>query len=215
VNFTEEDLLPISGLQHMAFCPRQCALIHVEQVWDENRFTAKGRALHDKTDRPEVERRPGIRIVRAMTVKSLEHGLTGKCDVVEYENDGMGGETVRPVEYTRGKPKPDQRDEVQLCAQALCLEDMHGVRIREGDLFYGKNRRRTRVLFDDALRQRTLELADAFRQLLENRRTPAPVYEARKCDACSLIERCRPRDLDKSASAHLAAMLRHSLGDPE
>ena len=215
MRYSEEDLLPISGLQHMAFCPRQCALIHVEQVWDENRFTAEGRVLHDKTDQPEVERRPGIRIVRAMTVKSMEHGLTGKCDVVEYEGDGMGGEVVRPVEYKRGKPKPDQRDEVQLCAQALCLEEMHGVCIQSGELFYGTRRRRTHVLFEEPLRKRTLELAEGFRALVTQSKTPAARYEPQKCDACSLFERCRPRDLDKSASAHLSSMLRHALETSE
>lgn len=211
MKYSEEDLLPISGLQHMAFCPRQCALIHLEQVWDENRFTAEGRTLHDKTDQPEVERRPGIRIVRAMTVKSMEHGLTGKCDVVEYEDDGVGGVVVRPVEYKRGKPKPDGRDDVQLCAQALCLEEMHGVRIECGSLFYGKNRRRTPVEFDCGLREHTLDLASAFRAMMQRGRTPEPVYEPKKCDHCSLFERCRPRDLSKSATAHVTSMLRRSL----
>jgi CRISPR-associated exonuclease Cas4 len=215
MTITEEDLLPISGLQHMAFCPRQCALIHVEQVWDENRFTAEGRVMHDKTDQPEVERRPGIRIVRAMTVKSLEHGLTGKCDVVEYEESGPGGETIRPVEYKRGKPKPDQRDEVQLCAQALCLEEMHQVHIEYGDLYYGKKRRRTTVLLDADLRARTLALAKAFRDIVKSGRTPPAQYVPAKCDTCSLYERCRPKDLGKSASAHLVSMLRHTLESPE
>lgn len=211
MKYAEEDLLPISGLQHMAFCPRQCALIHVEQVWDENRFTAEGRAMHDKADHPEVERRPGIRILRAMTVKSLEHGLTGKCDVVEVVSDEIGAETVRPVEYKRGKPKPDARDEVQLCAQGLCLEEMYDRRIEAGALFYGKKRRRTQVVFDESLRSRTLELAAAFRALIKNGMTPSPVYEPAKCDSCSLFERCRPKDTRKSAAAHIASVLRHSL----
>lgn len=211
----EEDLLPLSALQHMAFCPRQCALIHVEQAWAENRFTAEGRVLHDKTDTPEVERRPGVRIVRAMMVRSLGLGLTGKCDVVEYHDDGLGGVTVLPVEYKRGRPKPDRRDEVQLCAQALCLEEMHRTRIDRGALYYGKNRRRKEIAMDESLRGATLDLIHSLRNMIQSQRTPPAVYEAKKCDSCSLFEHCRPKDLHKSASRYVSSMIRHALGDAE
>lgn len=211
MTISEEHLLPLSALQHMAFCPRQCALIHLEQQWTENRFTAEGRVMHDKADTPEVERRPGIRIVRAMMVRSLQHGLTGKCDVVEYHDDGTGGTIVLPVEYKRGRPKPDQRDEVQLCAQALCLEEMHHTHISTGALFYGKNRRRKEVTLDDALRSQTLDLIVKLQQMMQSRRTPPPVYEAKKCDSCSLLEMCRPKDLQKSAARYVNAMVRMSM----
>jgi len=211
MSFAEEDLLPLSALQHMAFCPRPCALIPLEQAWEENRLTAEGRVLHDKTDTPEVERRPGIRIVRAMMVRSLEYGLTGKCDVVEYHEDGLGGFVILPVEYKRGRPKPDQRDEVQLCAQALCLEEMHNTYIETGALFYDKNRRRKTVEMDEALRKQTLQLAQALREMITSCRTPLAVYERKKCDSCSLFEICRPKNLDKSASRYVSSIVRHAL----
>ncbi len=211
--FAEDDLLPLSALQHMAFCPRQCALIHIEQAWEENRFTAEGRVLHDKTDTPEVESRPGIRIVRAMMVRSLEIGLTGKCDVVEYHENGFGGMEILPVEYKRGRPKPDQRDEVQLCAQALCLEEMHNTHIETGALFYGKTRRRKTVEMDEPLRNHTLQLVRALREMITSRHSPPAVYERKRCDSCSLFEICRPKNLDKSASRYLSSMVRHALGE--
>ena len=215
MTYTEDDLLPLSALQHMAFCPRQCALIHVEQVWQENRFTAEGRVMHDKTDTPEVERRPGIRIVRAMRIRSLTHGLTGKCDVVEYHDDGFGGAKVLPVEYKRGSAKLDRRDEVQLCGQALCLEEMHHTQIENGALYYGKNRLRKEIVLDEALRNFTLGLAASLREMIQSKQTPAAVYDSKKCENCSLFELCRPKDLHKSASRYVASMMRYALEDSE
>jgi len=211
MSYSEDDLLPLSALQHMAFCPRQCALIHLEQQWVENRFTAEGRVMHEKTDTPEVECRPGIRIVRAMGVKSLTYGLTGKCDVVEYHDDGVGGVRVMPVEYKRGKAKPDHRDEVQLCGQALCLEDLHDTSIPFGALYYGKNRRRKEIQFDESLRATTLNLLKELRAMMQSRKTPPAIYESQKCDSCSLFEICRPKDLNKSASRYVSSMIRRSL----
>ena len=213
MTFSEDDLLPLSALQHMAFCPRQCALIHIEQVWEENRFTAEGRVMHDKSDTPEIERRPGIRIVRAMMVRSLTYGLTGKCDVVEYHDDGLGGVNVLPVEYKRGRAKPDRRDEVQLCGQAICLEEMHQTQIESGALYYGKNRRRKEIPMDATLRTTTLDLVNSLRDMIQSKRTPPPQYDAKKCDSCSLFELCRPKDLQKSAARYVSSMIRHTLED--
>ncbi len=213
MNISEEQLLPLSALQHMAFCPRQCALIHIEQAWQENRYTAEGRVLHEKTDTPEVECRPGIRIVRAMMIHSFSLGVSGKCDVVEYHRNPDGTETILPVEYKRGRPKPDERDEVQLCAQAVCLEEMHQTTIARGILYYGTNRRRKEIQLSDDLRRKTRELAESLHTMYRSRQTPAPHYEPKKCDACSLYDLCCPKSLDKSATRHHAAMLRHALED--
>lgn len=214
------DLLPISALQHLLYCERQCALIHVEQVWAENQFTAEGNVMHEKAHEGPDERRDGVRIVRGLPVKSEALGLSGQCDVVEFHCDG----SVLPIEYKRGKPKAHRADEVQLCAQALCLEEMLCSRVRqdvdiqsnrvrqdvepppdhllaqaatcripEGRLFYGQTRRRTDVVFDAELRALTADTARRLHEMIESRVTPQAVYEERKCDACSLKELCMPR----------------------
>lgn len=190
--FPEDQLLAISALQHWLFCPRQCALIHVEQAWAENRFTAEGRVLHEKAHDGPDETRDGVRITRGMAVRSLELGLSGQCDVVEFHRDGR----VVPVEYKRGKPKTHRADEVQLCAQALCLEEMLGLRegeIERGSLFYGTSRRRTEVVCDEVLRGLTLTAVAAVQEMRANGTTPTAAYESRRCDACSLIDLCQPR----------------------
>lgn len=186
--YPEDELLPLSGLQHLLFCERQCALIHIERLWAENYFTATGRILHDRTDTPETRNEHGVRVVRAMTVRSLELGLFGVCDVVEFR-DGV----PTPVEYKRGKPKSHRADEVQLCAQALCLEEMMDCSIPEADLFYGKTHRRQPVPLDCELRNLTRDIARRFHDLLAADRTPPPVYERAKCSACSLADLCMPK----------------------
>lgn len=183
-----DDSLPISALQHWLFCPRQCALIHVERVWAENRFTAEGRLLHERADDGRPETRDGVRTLRAVQIGSVRHGLHGVADVVE-----MRGGDPYPVEYKRGRPKAHRADEVQLCAQALCLEEMTGRAIREGALFYGRNRRRKTVLIDAGLRELTMDLARQARAAIDTGEIPAPVYDRDRCDACSLHEFCRPR----------------------
>ena len=182
------DSLPISALQHWLFCPRQCALIHVERLWAENRFTAEGRLLHERADEGRPESREGMRILRGVQIASLAHGIHGIADVVE-----MRGAIPRPVEYKRGRPKAHRADEVQLCAQALCLEEMTGETVAEGVLFYGRNRRRTPVAMDETLRALTRRVIDEARDAIDAGRLPAPVYEAKRCDACSLMELCRPK----------------------
>ncbi|MBP8986033.1 MAG: CRISPR-associated protein Cas4, partial [Syntrophobacterales bacterium] len=135
--YDEEDLLQLSALQHFLFCPRQCALIHIEQIWEENLYTIEGELLHQRSHSGKAEERPMKRTEFGMPIRSLELGLSGKTDAVEYKADGG----IVPVEYKRGRPKKGREDEVQLCAQALCLEEMLGVSIPEGALFYGKVRR--------------------------------------------------------------------------
>ncbi len=145
--YSEDDLFMISALQHYAFCPRQCALIHIEQAWLENRWTAEGRILHERVHEQEGESRAGVRIERGLPLRSLRLGLVGVADVVEFHPLPGGGWQLFPVEYKRGKPKPDHCDEVQLCAQAMCLEEMMGVEVSQGALFYGKTRHRHDVAF--------------------------------------------------------------------
>lgn len=189
--FTEDQLLPLSALQHWLYCPRQCGLIHLEQVWAENKFTAEGQVLHKKAHEGEDESKAGVRITRSMAVRSLALGISGQCDIVEFHRDGR----VVPVEYKRGKPKTHRADEVQLCAQAMCLEEMLGVMIPSGCLFYGEKKRRTVVEFDADLRQLVTETAAALHVMIASRVTPLAEYEARRCDACSLIELCQPKAL--------------------
>ncbi|MBI5526216.1 MAG: CRISPR-associated protein Cas4 [Deltaproteobacteria bacterium] len=200
--YDEDNLIAISALQHMAFCPRQCALIHIEQVWDENRLTAEGRILHEKVHDAGPETRAGVHIARGLRLRSLRVGLSGVADVVEF-HPAAGGSGARlpgldglwmpyPVEYKRGRPKPDDRDAVQLCAQALCIEEMLGVLIPEGALFYGQPRRRETVVFDKALREETERMALAAHELIAAGRTPA-AGPSKRCKSCSLERFCLPR----------------------
>lgn len=193
----DEDLIPLSALQHFLYCPRQCALIHLEQQWAENRQTAEGRLLHDRADTPAVERRHGVRTITAMPLSNLELGIAGVADVVEFQACDSG-ESPYPVEYKRGRPKTHRADEVQLCAQALCLEAMFGVTVGEGALFYGEPRRREVVAFDDGLRALTLETIRATRAMFVAGQTPLARYEAKRCDNCSLLDLCQPHLLARS-----------------
>jgi CRISPR-associated exonuclease Cas4 len=207
--YTEDDLLPLSGLQHLVFCERQWALIHLEQQWAENRLTAEGRIANERSHREEVEMRGDMRIVRGLRLHSLKLGVVGIADVIEFSRvqetataDSPADATYvsgikglwrpLPVEYKRGRPKPTRCDEVQLCAQALCLEEMLGISIHAGAIFYGQPRRRTEVMFDDLLRAETERAAVRLHELFNLRRTPTAVYE-RKCDSCSLLEICKPK----------------------
>ncbi|QBG46199.1 CRISPR-associated protein Cas4 [Verrucomicrobia bacterium S94] len=202
--FSDSDLLPLSALQHFIYCPRQCALIHLEQQWKENRFTAEGRAQHDRVDRPEHETRDGIRYEYATLLRSLKLGLIGKADVIEFHAD-----KVYPVEHKRGRPKPTHCDWVQLCAQALCLEEMLDVEIPEGAIFYGQPRRRQPVEFTPELRSETVQTAKALHALMVSGKTPPAVYEKKKCDACSLYEICMPQ-AHRPVASYLANALSQS-----
>lgn len=197
----DSDLIPLSALQHHLYCPRQCALIHVEQVWSENRFTAEGRLLHEATSQAGVEKRRGVRTVMAMPLVSRRLGVSGIADVVEMHKDDTDGWRPFPVEYKRGKPKSHRADEVQLCAQAMALEEMFAVDLAEGALFYGETRRRLGVTLNADLRTLTVHVAAGARATIRAGVTPPPVFEKRKCGACSLIDLCRPRQLSRSRSA--------------
>src|ERR1039458_8347412 len=196
--YSESELLPLSGLQHLVFCERQWALIHLEQQWQESALTAEGRNLHERADQGRDEWQEGIRICRGMRIRSLRLGLVGRADVVEFHPTGEGAMRPFPVEYKRGRPKPDRCDEVQLCAQALCLEEMFEAPVGAGALFYGTPRRRLEVPFDAVLRAETERLAARMHEMYCARATPRAVYLP-KCDNCSLIALCMPRALAKPA----------------
>ncbi len=192
MTFPEADLVPLSALQHYMFCPRQCALIHAEQIWVESRLTAEGRILHERVDAGGVEKRRDVKRVFGLPIRCLRLGLTGKADVVEFHRQANGCWIPYPVEHKRGRRKEEDWDRVQLCAQALCLEEMLGVSVPEGALFYGKEQRREVVAIGDELRRETEEVAAAVHRMLADGRTPPPEY-APKCDSCSLLQICLPR----------------------
>lgn len=206
----EDGLIPLSALQHYLFCPRQCALIHVEQIWLEDGATADGRLLHERVDSGRAESRPGVRVSRGLTLRSFELGVAGKADAVEF-HDGARGRHGRPfpIEYKRGKPKAHRADEVQLCAQAMCLEEMFDTEVAEGALFYGKTRRRTVVRFDAELRELTYRVGRETRAMLAGGRTPPPV-QIPGCRNCSLAPACHPARLEHPPSVQrwLAAQLK-------
>jgi CRISPR-associated exonuclease Cas4 len=189
--FSESDLLPLSGLQHLAFCERQWALIHLEQQWVENRLTVEGRQMHERAHEQKEEWREGVSVSHGLAVRSLRLGLVGIADVVEFRPQSQGPPRPFPIEYKRGRPKPDRCDEVQLCAQALCLEEMTGVDVPSGAIFYGQPRRRTEVNFNGDLRAETEALIQRMHTLYAARATPQALY-APKCDRCSLLEICLP-----------------------
>jgi CRISPR-associated exonuclease Cas4 len=205
--------LPISALQHLLYCERQCALIHVERLWAENRFTAGGSILHKKAHGGKTSTRPESRTTRALPLRSLELGLHGVADIVQQKR----GEPLLPVEYKRGRRKSNDCDRVQLCAQALCLEEMTGETIPRGELFYGKTRHRVVVEMTSELRALTVQTAQRLHSLIESGRTPNAIY-GRKCDRCSLQALCRPR-LGRCGSAReafdslLATIVRSSTSD--
>lgn len=208
MGYKEEDFLPISGIQHFVFCKRQWALIHIEQQWQENLRTIEGEILHEKThDNTIKESRGDLIISRGMGVFSGSLGLTGTCDVVELHkaSDGVniygreGKYKPVPVEYKRGKPKEDESDILQLCAQAICLEEMLLCEIPEAFLFYGETKHRLKVILDEALRERVRTIAKEMHELYEKRHTPK-VKASKSCKACSLAEICIPK-LNKNPSA--------------
>lgn len=195
-----EDLLPLSGLQHFAFCRRQWALIHPEQQWQENLRTVEGGLLHRRAhDEAARERRSDTLILRGLQVVSHQLGLSGQCDVVEFHATPKGvplqGEEglwqPYPVEYKRGKPKSHQADELQLCAQAMCLEEMLCCTVSEGAIFYSETRRRTSVSFSRELREQVKAMLEEMHQLYRRGYTPK-VRRSRSCNACSLKELCLP-----------------------
>lgn len=195
-----QEPIPLSALQHAVYCPRQAALIHLERLWEENRFTAEGRVLHEVADKPGQRTIKGVRRVTGLPLASRLLGITGIADLVEFHSHS-DHETPYPVEYKRGKAKLHRADEVQLCAQALCLEEMTGQTIPEGALFYAETKRRVTVPFDSDLRVLTLSTITQLKDIFTTRRTPPPTVRTDRCRACSLYDLCRPKDIAKPAKA--------------
>lgn len=229
--FDEDELLPLSGLQHIEFCERRAALVCVEGLWDDNLLTIEGRVLHERTHEPATETRGDLRIARSLWLRSLRLGLSCKADVVEFHRVvEVGGSSQRelgavlpgitgrwrpyPVEYKRGRRRHDRGYEVQLCAQALCLEEMLDVSVTEGALFYGKSGRRLEVAFDADLRSATEDAAMRLHRLVRAGKTPSARYE-KKCDECSLLSLCLPSVVGarRSARTYLDNALSEMHGD--
>ncbi len=206
--YTEDQVLPISALQHLLFCERQCALIHIEQLWSENRLTVEGRHLHERVHERGSESRGDVRVETGVALRSLELGLSGVADVVEFHKQAEGVWRPFPVEYKRGKAKTERCDEVQLCAQAVCLEEMLGRSVSQGAIFYGRTRRRKQVSFDAALRELTRQTALRLHDLIDAGFTPPPLDDP-KCRTCSLRDRCMPDTADgrRSAARYMDALL--------
>lgn len=185
------DPIPLSAVQHAVYCLRQAALIHLERLWAENRFTAEGDVLHAVADKGGTRRARGVRRVLSLPLASERLNLSGIADLVEFL-PGAGGETPFPVEYKRGRPKLHRADEAQLCAQALCLEEMTGRAVPEGALYYAQTRRRVAVPFDADLRALTEATVAEIAALFAAGRTPQPTEHRSRCKACSLLDLCRP-----------------------
>lgn len=195
----EEEWVPISALEHYSYCPRQCALIHLEQVFDENVYTLRGRAIHERVDTVEATEEEGVHCERALPLWSIRYGLIGRADVVEFRD-----QVPYPVEYKHGPRRRREHDDLQLCAQTLCLEEMFGVPVPAGAIYHASSRRRREVVFTPLLRDRTLSVVEAVRKLLRSQTLPPPVQDAR-CRNCSLNDACLPvviRHQERNAQAY-------------
>ena len=190
-SWSDDDLIMVSALEHWSYCHRQCALIHVEQTFDENLYTLRGRRVHEQVDEIESVTEHGVRVERAMPIWSRRLGLIGKADVVEFHAD-----VPYPVEYKHGPRRQREHDDLQLCAQAMCLEEMTGQAVPRGAIFHHKSRRRREVLFTPDLRTQVEETVTAIRVLLASKRLPPPVND-RRCEKCSLKEACMPQVLEE------------------
>lgn len=189
-----DDYVMLSGLQHFVYCPRQWALIHLEQVWQENIYTLRGLRVHERVDTPSHELIEGVRVERSLPLVSHRYQIRGIADVVEFREDG----TPYPVEYKVGSRKAKDADEVQLCAQALCLEEMFNRPVPEGALFYSASKRRRIVEFKEHLRSQVIETVQSIQAQFLRQTIPPPVADAR-CRDCSLLEACMPHSLQSFA----------------
>lgn len=209
-SYEESELLPLSALQHLLFCERQCALIHIERVWRENVLTLQGRLLHKKVHRSFYETKANVTLASSLAIRSFALGLAGQADLVEFHYEVLRNRivTIVPVEYKRGRAKKDLSDKIQLCAQAMCLEEMIGKPVHEGALFYGRTRKRLVVPFDQALRVATAKAALRLHTLIDAGQTPRPRYDSR-CRACSLFDICLPRTLSRNRS--VGRYIKHAL----
>lgn len=205
--YNEENYLMLSGIQHYAFCPRQWALIHIENQWNENYLTTDGRIMHNKAHSGEsTEKRGDLIIFRALKVRSAKLGISGECDIVEFRKSDSGISLSGyedlwlpyPVEYKRGKSKLDDWDRLQLCAQAVCLEEMLCTKIKDGALFYGEPRRREKVNFTEELRTNLAEVVVAMHGLYKRQHTPKAVKK-KACQSCSIKDLCllRLKEIEK------------------
>lgn len=216
MEYDESEFLQLSGIQHFAFCPRQWALIHVESQWAENLRTTEGAILHERAhDNTVRETRGNVVTVRGVNIRSVTLGVSGQCDVVEYHRNAKGVPVAGleglwlpyPVEYKRGEPKAGDADRLQLCGQAMCLEEMLCCDVAEGALFYGETRRREVVDFTDTLRKKVRDNLAEMHQLYERGHTPK-VKPSKACNACSLKPLCVPRLMKiRSVSAYLSAAM--------
>jgi CRISPR-associated exonuclease Cas4 len=193
----DDEPIMISALEHWSYCPRQCALIHLEQTFDENLYTLRGRAVHERVDEPEVVVENGVRVERAVPLWSKRLGLIGKADVVEFH-----GETPYPVEYKHGPRREKEHDDLQVCAQAMCLEEMTGKEVPRGAIYHHSSRRRREVVFTPALRRRVEEAIVGIRLMLESGALPPPVND-RRCEHCSLQESCMPSVIGEQERARV------------
>lgn len=203
----EDDwLIPISALEHYAYCPRQCALIHVEQTFLTNELTTNGHLLHRRVDEDHVFSSRGHKVVTGLRVWSEKLGLIGRCDAVEWH-----GDIPYPIEFKRGKARRSRAQQIQLCAQALCLEEMFNIPVREGAVFHIHSHRRSRLLIDDALRAETLEVIARVREMLQQNEVPPPVAD-RRCVHCSLRPVCLPQWTKLRSDAIVWKIIEQDLG---
>ena len=205
--------IPLSALQHAVYCLRQAALIHLERQWEENKFTAEGRVLHTVAEKPGTRKDRGVRRVMALPLASRRLGIVGVGDLVEFHKGEGAAEIPYPVEYKRGKPKTHRADEVQLCAQGLCLEEMTGSPVPEGALFYGETKRRVIIHFDADLRAFTENIIAELAQVFASQKTPPPTQHKEWCRACSLLEICKPHLVAKPVLAWRNRILDQLLAD--
>ena len=190
-SWSDDDLIMVSALEHWSYCHRQCALIHIEQTFDENLYTLRGRTVHQQVDEVESVTERGVRVERAMSIWNKRLGLIGKADVVEFHDD-----VPYPVEYKHGSRRQKEHDDLQLCAQAMCLEEMTGQVVPRGAIFHHKSRRRREVIFTPNLRKQVEEAVTAIRALLAAKQLPPPVNDQR-CEKCSLKEACMPQVIEE------------------
>ena len=202
-----DDAVPISALQHYSYCPRQCALIHLEQTFDENLYTLRGRAVHEQVDSPESRLEEGVRVERALPLFSRRLNLVGKADVVEFSTDGV----PYPVEYKHGPRRPREHDDIQLAAQAICLEEMIGLPVRYGAIYHHSSRRRRQMEITTELRAEVERLVPLIRTMLQSRKLPPAVADNR-CRHCSLRDACQPEAVSADRRLH---RLRAELFTPE
>ncbi len=215
MNYFEVDFIPISALQHYAFCERQCALIHIEQVWAENILTTQGKLLHEKVDTGQSEQRKDLFIARSLRIRSNSLGLSGIADVVEFFRSQQGVSLSGreglwqpcPIEYKRGQKKSTNIDRIQLCAQVICLEEMFGLTISKGALYYAQPNRREWVQMNDAIRTETATVAKYVHELIHSGRTPLPIFE-KKCRNCSLMDLCQPNSDSNRADHYFKSLFK-------